>query len=58
MDVKRGVGIEDDDVVEVGSAVESFDNLADDLDEPHGRNTAALGHDEPLIETRGSAKRS
>ena len=34
-DVKGGVGIEDDHVVEVGSdAVEAFDDLVDDLDEP------------------------
>ena len=48
-DMGRGVGVEDDDVVEVGAdAVEFFDDLVGDLDKPPGRGVAALGPDEPL----------
>ena len=58
MDVKRGVGVEDDDVVEVGSAVESFDNLADDLDEPPWSSAASLRHNQPHEMTLGCAESS
>ena len=55
--VSRGVGVEDDDVVEVGGdAFEVFDDLADDLDEPPGRRVATLRHDEPLEEAGGGAE--
>ena len=56
IDVEGGVGVEDDDVVEVGSnAVEAFDDLVDDLDEPPWSNAASLCHCQPLEETCGCA---
>ena len=56
-DVKGGVGIEDDDVVEVGSdAVEALDELVDDLDEPPRRSAASLWHNQPLEESHGCAE--
>ena len=55
--MSRGVGIEDDDVVEEGGdAFEVFDDLVDDLDQPPGRGVAALRHDEPLEELGGGAE--
>ena len=36
--------------------LQAFDHLVDHLDEPTRRSTATLGHDEPLIEARRSAK--
>ena len=52
------VGVEHDDVVKVGGdAFEVFDDLVDDLDEPPGRGTAALRHDEPFEKPRGCAER-
>ena len=56
-DVSRGVGVEDDDVVEVGGdAFEVFDDLVDYLDEPPGRGVATLRHDEPLKRREGVQK--
>ena len=53
----RGVGVEDGDVVEVGGdAVEVFDDLVDDLDEPPGRGVAALKHDDPFEESSGGSE--
>ena len=50
-DVKGGVGIEDDHVVEVSSdAVEALDDLVDDLDEPSRSSAAPLWHHQPLEE--------
>ena len=44
-DVKGGAGVENDDVVEVGSdAVEGFDDLVDDFDEPPWSSAASLWH--------------
>ena len=49
-DMSRGVGIEDDDVVEVGGdAIEVFDDLVDDLDKPPGRGVATLRHDDGAV---------
>ena len=43
--MKRGVGVEDDDVVDVGNdAAEAFDNVVDDLDEPPWSSAASLWH--------------
>ena len=59
LDVSRRVGAEDDHIFQVGRYLSlALDNLFDNLDEPPGRSTAALGHDVPFIEARGSAKRS
>ena len=44
-DVKGGVGVEDDDVIEVGSdVVEALDDPVDDLDEPPWISAASLWH--------------
>ena len=54
-DVKGGVGVEDDDVFQVGSnAVEALDDLDDDLDEQPWSSDTFLRHYQPLEETRGS----
>ena len=56
-DVKGGVGVEDDDAINVGSnAVEALDDLVDDLDEPPWSRAASLWHYQPLEETRGCAE--
>ena len=53
-DVSRGVGVEDDDVVEVGGdAIQVLDDFVDDLDEPPGRGVAASRHEEAPEESRG-----
>ena len=53
-DVKGGVGVEEDDVVEVGSdAVEDVDDLVDNLNEPPWSSAASLRHKQPLKEVRG-----
>ena len=58
VDVGSRIGGEHDDVVEVGGdAFKVCDDLVDDLDEPPGRGTAALRHDEPLEEPYGRAER-
>ena len=58
LDVSRRVGFEDDHIVEIGRHLfQALYDLVDNLDEPPGLSTAALGHDEPLDEARGSAKR-
>ena len=58
-DVKGGVGVEDDVVVEVGSdAVEAFHVLVDDLDELPWSSAAFLWHNKPLEEARGVVERS
>lgn len=52
------VGVEHDDVVEVGcNTFKAFDDLIDDLDEPPGLGTAALGHVKPFEEPGGGAER-
>ena len=51
------VGLDDDNIKVGRYLFQTFDYLVDNLDEPPGRSTAALGHDEPLIEARGRAKR-
>ena len=57
IDMNRRVGVEDDDVVEVGGdAIEVCEDLVDDLDKPPRRGVAALGHDEPLEESGGGAE--
>ena len=56
---RRGkpVCVENDDVVEVGGdASKVFEDLVDDLDEPPGRGTAALRHDEPFEKPGGCAE--
>ena len=58
LDVSRRVGVENDHIVEVGHHLEqALCNFVNDFDELPGRSAAALGHDEPLIEVHGSAKR-
>ena len=45
-DVKVGIGVEDDGVVDVGSdTVEACDDLVDDLDEPLSSSAASSWHD-------------
>ena len=57
-DVVGGVGVEDDDVVEVrGDAFQAFGDLVNDLNEPIGGGTAALRHHKPLEESVWRAKR-
>ena len=57
-DVVGGVGVEDDDVVEVrGDAFRAFDDLVNNLKEPTGGGTAALRHHKPLEELVWRAKR-
>ena len=55
-DVKGGVGVEDDDVIEVGSPTP--DDLVDDLDELPWSSAASLWHNQPLEETRGCPESS
>ena len=56
-DMGSGVGIEDFGVIKRdGVAIEVFDYLVDDLDEPAGRGIATLGHDESIEESGGSAE--
>ena len=56
-DVGRGFGVVNYDVVEVGCyAVEVLDGLVEDLDEPAGRGTTTLRHDELFEESGGAAK--
>ena len=58
-DLKGGVGIEDNHVVEVSSdAVESLDDLVDDLDEPPWSSADPLRHHQPLEEAHGCAESS
>ena len=58
-DMKRGVDVEDDDVVEVGSdVVETIHDLVDDLDEPSLSRADSLRHYQSLEETRGCAESS
>ena len=58
-DVKGGVGVKDDDVVEVSSdAVEALGDLVDDLDEPAWNSAASLWHSQPPEEARGCAESS
>ena len=58
-DVKGGVGVEDDHVVEVSSdAVEAFDGLVDDLEEPPWSGDASLLHHQPLEEAHGCKESS
>ena len=46
LDVIRRVGVEHDRIVEVGRQLfQALFDLVDNLDEPPGRSTAALGHD-------------
>ena len=53
------VGVDNDDVVEVGSdAVEASDDLVDDLDERLGNSAASLSPNQPLEERRGCAESS
>ena len=48
-DVVVGIGVEDDDVVEIrGDEFQAFDDLVDNLDEPAGGGAAALRHNKPL----------
>lgn len=58
--VGRGVGIEHNDIVEVGeNAIEAFDDLLiGDCNEPTGRRcgAAAVWHDEPTKRSSGSAE--
>ena len=57
-DVVGGVGVEDDDVVEVrGDGFQAFDYLVNNLNEPTGGGTAALRHHKPLEEPVWRAKR-
>ena len=57
LDVSRRVGVEDDHIVEVGRHLfQALNNLVRHLDEPPGPSVAAVGHGEPFIEARGSAK--
>ena len=59
IDVEGGVGVEDDDVVEVGSdVVETIHDLVDDLDEPSLSSADSLRHYQSLEETRGCAESS
>ena len=52
-------GIEDDQVFEVSSdAVETVDDLVDDLDEPPWGSTSPLWHHQPLEEARECAESS
>ena len=54
----RRIRIENDHIVEVGRHLRQlFNDFVNHLNEPAARSTAALGHDEPLVEARGSAKR-
>ena len=58
-DMKGGVDVEDNDVVELGNdAVEAFDNFVDDLDEPPWTSAASLCHNQPLEDKRGCAESS
>ena len=53
-DVVGGLGVADDDVVEVRSgALQAFDDQVKDLSEPTGGGTAALRHHKPLEEPSG-----
>ena len=50
--------VEDDHIIEVGRHLcQIFNDFVNHFDEPAGRSTAALGHDQPLVEARRSAKR-
>ena len=58
LDVGRRMRVENDHIIEVGRHLcQTFDDFVNHFDEPAGRSTAALGHDEPLVEARRSAKR-
>ena len=58
-DVKGGVGIEDDDVVEVSSdAVEALGDLDNGLVEPPWSSVTSLWHNQSPKETRGCIQNS
>ena len=57
-DVGRRVRVENDHSTEVGRHLcQTFNDFVKHLDEPTGRSTPALGHDEPLVAVRGGVKR-
>ena len=57
LDVGRWIRVKKHHVVEVGRRLcQTFNDFGNQLDEPDGRSTAALGHDEQLVEACRSAK--